>query len=242
MFGRRIRSVGLPAYRRIGLAAALTTLAPIAMASEKCDYAALRGEEFLIKDWATKPAPPLGHVYRFYTEAKLGAAYRLPEKGLRGTLGKILGQAPQITADGRFYNVSLQDCRSVFLSLPQDGEIPFGIVTDTEYRRAKSYVGTTLWAKQYGVKEPTIFTLDPNVSYIISDGDPLQVTGVFTSEIGHAWGAAQLFLQVRDTKGHDGFYPFDKRYLSSTKPTREELQRRARTKIAEGLKPAGDAF
>lgn len=201
-------------------------------AAERCEYSAARGEEITFKE--STDGSRWGVVYAFYNEPRSTDSTRLQRKDYAGRKGKILSLPP---IKGDFYSVLMSNCEMVY-TWPINGRLSTDVYTASELARAESFIGKKLWAKQYGVREATLFTLDKDVEYSLDDGEELTVTGVYTKSIGHSYGTHYVMLKAQDSHGNEGYYPFHSLYLFMSKPGVEELRQR-RVKLPAGIEASG---
>lgn len=204
-------------------------------AKERCEYNAAHGEEITFTE--RSDGGTWGVVDRFRSEPRYVDSTRLLRKDYAGRKGKILSQSPIEVEGTEYYRVMMSNCEMVYTSL-LDGHLSMDVYTASELATAESFIGKKFWAKQYGVREPTLFTLDENVEYSLNDGEELTVTGVYTKSIGHSYGSHYVMLEAQDSRGNEGYYPFNSLYLFTSKPSLEELRQR-RAKLPADIKASG---
>jgi hypothetical protein len=196
---------------------ALVLLVPtIAWAANSCDYASMKGEEITFRQ-----SYPGGEQYGYqllYSKPD-NTARHLAYEPYVGKKGKIQdGVIKDKYGISEFKQVVLENCENVYVNLVSH-EMPNDVYRSLDVDVAKLLIGKTIWIDQtYGVYPLELVTLDSNVSYPLSNVEPVTVTDLYMPGIGHARGAAPFYLKVKKASGEEGYLPFNTIYFYPENP------------------------
>lgn len=211
-----------------------------AWADESCDYPSLEGEEITFR-----PSYPGGEKYGYsswYSKPDVvsGKLAYAPYVGRKGkVLEEVLTDQYGIT---KFKPVVLENCERVYANL-SDGKLPHGAYTALDYDLGKLLIGKQIWIDQTAVARPTVLVTEHEAtSYPLTNIEPVTVTDIYLSTIGHAFGAAPFFLKVRKASGEEGYLNFNTKYFHVKYPiagdTPEEVAQAIRAQsIVLGMTP-----
>lgn len=204
-------------HKTLAKAALLLTLASTsAPATETCDYASLKGVELTFRETYSG-----GETYGYQLwrkQADLGAR-GLPYKPYVGRKGKVaVGIIEGKGGFGKFKRVVLDNCETVYAYV-SDGETPDGAFSSLDLELGKALIGKQIWIDQAQVARPsTLATLNRDVTYPLSQLEPVTVIDLYLPSIGHAYGRGPFFLKVKKSSGEMGFLAFNSMYFHRTYP------------------------
>ncbi len=195
----------------------------IAQAADDCGYASLPGKEFAFREQSESLQR---YGYQAWKKKPETISKSLDYENYVGKKGKIQEQQIEDRISSWFVAV-LETCEKVYTSgglknRPRtiaDLENFTGIYYTDTIHSAESMVGKKIWVNLNStVKDQTLFTDDPNVSYPLSHLEPLEIVGLHMKSIGHGRGAGPFYLVAKKQTGEQGYIAFNDRYFFNQDP------------------------